>query len=104
MTMMWEEGGRFYTARYTRKSPQNVSWQNLLVIPERVGRHRLQFRPGTKMEKESVEYRYDVRDYPEGATYRSLAPAAGSFGVLAAWVTLCYVGTLISLRRKESGK
>jgi len=70
-TVVWVERGKTYTAQYDRVSEQNVSWQNLLVISSRVGQHRLQYRPKTspKVLKETVDYRYDVVDFPEGTAY-----------------------------------
>jgi ABC-type multidrug transport system ATPase subunit len=94
-TVTWKEEAKERISSYDRISEQNVSWQNLLVIPSRAGQHRFQRKlnaPGVAY-KESVEYRGDVLDYPAGTDYRFLHAAWSSSIVLSGWIAVCYLVT-----------
>lgn len=108
--VQWNAAGREFTEYYDELSPGNTSWQNLAVFPFAVGQHRHDFATVTtsagsarKIYNETTESRGDVR-YSKGRIFLNLGPAWASFGVLAAWIALCYGGTVIALSLRQKGK
>jgi ABC-type multidrug transport system ATPase subunit len=106
----WEVWGRVFSEYYDELSPGNTSWQNLAVFPFAVGEHRhafstVQTAAGStrKIFSETTSSRSDVR-YSQGRIFLHLGPAWTSAGVLAAWVALCYGGTLTALILRQKGK
>ena len=106
----WEVLGRSFSEYYDELSPGNTSWQNLAVFPFAVGEHRHAFSTietsagsTRKIFGETTTARSDVR-YSQGRIFLNLGPAKTSAGVLAAWVTLCYGGTLAALALRQKGK
>jgi hypothetical protein len=101
----WTEIGETATEKYDKVSDWNVSWQNLVVFPERVGQHHNAFRiqRGVKKYDESTEQRNDVR-YPMGTLYRFTDPAMASAMVLGFWILACYGITIWGLIGKQKGK
>lgn len=104
-TIEWEslEGTR--REDYDKVSPNNKSWQNLVVFPGHAGEHINAFDMirGVKKFKESVEERGDVR-YAMGIIYHNLHPAGVSLSILGLWIAGCYLITWLGLVRKQSGK
>ena len=105
--VQWIIDGRTFSQAYDKLSPVNVSWQNLVVVPERVGQHK---QVGDRSEddlqvsyRDTVDSRRDVR-FTKGTRYRSLIPFQFSLCVLGAWVVLCYTTILLGLRAKQTGK
>ncbi len=108
----WERAGKAESQDYDKKSPHNVSWQNLIVFPESVGarkvdnewvryEHRGRKR---KIEKipESTKQRNDVR-YPTNTLYQFTTPGIVAMIYLGAWIGSCYFVTIIGLVRKQTG-
>ena len=101
----WTEAGKEFTEKYDKVSDWNVSWQNLVVFPTRVGQHHHLFamRRGVKVYDQSTEQRNDVR-YEMGALYRFIDPATVSFLILGGWIVCCYGVTIFGLVGKQKGK
>jgi hypothetical protein len=101
----WSELGTSTTEKYDKVSDWNVSWQNLVVYPNRVGQHHNKFRiqRGVKKYDESTEQRNDVR-YEMGTLYRFTSPAVTSASILGAWILACYAITIWGLVGKQKGK
>jgi ABC-type multidrug transport system ATPase subunit/pSer/pThr/pTyr-binding forkhead associated (FHA) protein len=101
----WTEAGETTTEKYDKVSDWNVSWQNLVVSPGRVGQHHNAFRiqRGVKKYDESTEQRNDVR-YPMGTLYGFTAPARTSASILGIWILACYGITIWGLIGKQKGK
>jgi ABC-type multidrug transport system ATPase subunit len=107
---------------YDQVSPHNISWQNLITDPAKVGQREKELRSGlrgisglptgdelrkklkyNKLYETTTTKREDVRQ-PTKTTYLDLRPAYGSAAVVAGWVVVCYALTLLGLRGKEKGK
>jgi hypothetical protein len=103
----WEKDGQSFTQSYDKLSPVNTSWQNMAVIPERLGQHKQvgdRSENGFRIEyRDTVESRRDVR-YSKGTVFRSLADYYSSVLILSLWVGLCYLGAFFGLLRKQTGK
>ncbi|RBP43660.1 ABC-type multidrug transport system ATPase subunit [Roseimicrobium gellanilyticum] len=101
----WTELGESTTEKYDKVSDWNVSWQNLIVFPNRVGQHHNAFRiqRGVKKYDESTEQRNDVR-YKMGTLYGFTAPAMTSATILGIWILACYGITIWGLIGKQKGK
>jgi len=106
-TIEWETGGKSFSQSYDKMSPVNTSWQNLAVMPERLGQHKQvgdRSPNGFRMEyRDTVESRYDVR-LSKGAIFRTLHASQTSFLILALWIAACYGAILFGLVRKQTGK
>lgn len=104
-SVTWTEAGKEYTEKYDKVSDWNVSWQNLVVFPNRVGQHHHLFamRRGVKVYDQSTEQRNDVR-YEMGTLFRFADPAISSFLVLGGWIVACYGITIFGLIGKQKGK
>jgi ABC-type multidrug transport system ATPase subunit len=106
-TVEWQDKDRSFSQSYDKLSPVNTSWQNLAVVPERVGQHKQageRSAGGLRIEyRDTVESRRDVR-YSKGSVFRSLIEYYNSVGLLAIWVGLCYAIIFGGLLRKQTGK
>ena len=85
----------------------NTSFQNVLVIPDRLGQHK---RVGDRSEdgmhieyRDSVETRRDVR-FSKGTIFRSLQPFQTSLLILGVWAAVSYVVIYFGLRSKQTSK
>lgn len=101
----WKEGDTEFMEKYDKVSDWNVSWQNLIVYPNRVGEHHVAYRVQRDVQKyeESVEQRNDVR-YKMGVIFRFTGPAATSGTILLIWILACYGITIWGLVGKQKGK
>jgi hypothetical protein len=99
------EAGQEFTEKYDKVSDWNVSWQNLVVFPNRVGQHHHLYamRRGVKVYDQSTQQRNDVR-YTMGTLYRFTGPAINSFLILGGWIVACYLVTFMGLIGKQKGK
>jgi ABC-type multidrug transport system ATPase subunit len=100
--IVWSEGGgQRLEEHYEKLSPVATSWQNLNVLRENVGMRlkRLGNSRLSEPQPDFVSNRADVY-FAEGTVFRELRPALISIQVLGGWVFICYVGTMISLRRR----
>jgi hypothetical protein len=109
-TVQWTLLGRDYTESYDQLSPFNTSWQNLVVFPHAVGRHRnsyaeVQTSAGSRKRiyNETTESRDDVK-YSKGRIFLNPAPVVASLVVLGVWMALCYGSTLAALALRQKGK
>ena len=105
--VQWEAEGRTFSQAYDKLSPVNISWQNLLVIPDQLGEHK---QIGDRSDdgfrvyyRDTVESRRDVR-FTKGTIFCSLIPFQVSTSILGSWLVLCYFTILFSLRAKQTGK
>jgi ABC-type multidrug transport system ATPase subunit len=103
-TVEWSDGKRDLTQDYDRISPFNRAWQNLLVSPEKRGRHKHETSAVsgtfTTIVRDSVKTREDVA-YLKGTVVSTLAPAWRALLTLATWSLACYVFTIAGLLAKE---
>jgi len=95
-TVRWPDESGQQTEKYDRISEVSKSWQNLLVLRDRVGA-----RPKTP-ERDMVEDRRDVAG-PKGTPFVNLGPAALSWGILIVWLGGCYAIIVVNLSRNQSG-
>ena len=106
-TIEWSSGERAYAQSYDKLSPVNTSWQNIAVVPERLGQHKQvgdRSEDGFHIEyRDTVESRHDVR-FSKGTPFRSLQAVQVSIVVLAIWNVSCYLVILLGLVRKQTGK
>jgi ABC-type multidrug transport system ATPase subunit len=106
-TVEWENNGRSFSQSYDKLSPVNTSWQNMAIIPERLGQHKQvgdQSENGFRIEyRDTVESRRDVR-YSKGTVFRSLADYYSSLLILSVWVGACYLVAYFGLLTKQTGK
>lgn len=104
-TVEWKSLDGTLSEDYDKVSPNNKSWQNLIVFAGHAGEHVNAFdmSRGVKKYKESVEERGDVR-YAMGIIYHNLHPAGVSLGILGLWIACCYLITWYGLVRKQGGK
>ncbi len=101
----WMDGGNEVVTKYDKVSDWNVSWQNLIVFPGRVGQryvHR-EVRKGVEVTFDSVEERNDVR-YRIRTPFRFTGPAMTSATILLIWMFACYGVTIWGLVGKQKGK
>jgi ABC-type multidrug transport system ATPase subunit len=106
-TVKWDEAGKSFSQSYDKVSPVNISWQNLAVLPDRMGQHK---EVGDRSEdgfhvtyRDTVESRNDVK-LTKGTLFLSLVLAQVSLLVLGGWVAGCYATILTGLKMKETGK
>lgn len=106
-TVEWENRGQSFSQSYDKLSPVNTSWQNMAIIPERLGQHKQvgeRSESGFRIEyRDTVETRRDVR-YSKGTVFRSLLDYYSSLLILSLWIGACYVVIFFGLLRKQTGK
>ena len=106
-TVEWESRGQSFSQSYDKLSPVNTSWQNMAIIPERLGQHKQvgeRSESGFRIEyRDTVESRRDVR-YSKGTVFRSLLDYYSSLLLLSLWIGICYVVIFFGLLRKQTGK
>ncbi|MCH7228919.1 FHA domain-containing protein [Haloferula sp. A504] len=103
----WTDNGETFSETFDRESYVNISWQNLAVLPERLGEHKKiqesagknQYGSEILRKRDSVEARRDVR-YEKGTPYLFTFPAAVAGCILGAWVFLTYVLAWLGVVRK----
>ena len=90
---------------FDKLSLVNTSFQNVLVIPDRLGQHKRvgeRSQDGLHIEyRDTVENRRDVR-LSKGTIFRSLQPCQYSAMVLAVCTALSYGGIYFGLRSKQT--
>lgn len=105
-TIEWQSDDRSFSQSYDKLSPVNTSWQNIAVIPDRLGQHKQvgdRTDNGFRIEyRDTVENRHDVR-FMKGTNFRSLYDAGFATTVLAIWDLTCYLTILSALSRKQTG-
>jgi ABC-type multidrug transport system ATPase subunit len=106
-TIEWESAGRSFSQSYDKLSPVNTSWQNMAVIPDKLGQHK---QAGDRTEngfhieyRDTVENRHDVR-FSKGTPFRSVQWVYFSIAVLALWNITGYLVILSALARKQTGR
>lgn len=130
----WVEGDNEIIERYDQEVEENVSWQNLLVLPDEVGRRRIEERkyflgvtrdgyleelnvnsgvdsstyrdlkPMTDRES-TVDERSDVRPgYVHQSRFEYYGEAQIAFATLGLWLLGCYGVILGGLLSKQTGK
>jgi ABC transport system ATP-binding/permease protein len=101
----WTDNDRSYAEVFDKLSRVNTSFQNILVIPDRLGQHKRvgdRSEDGLHMEyRDSVEKRRDVR-YPKGTIFRSLQPFQTSLLILGVWTLLSYGVIYFGLKAKQT--
>ncbi len=106
-TVEWESRSQSFSQSYDKLSPVNTSWQNMAIIPERLGQHKQvgeRSESGFRIEyRDTVESRRDVR-YSKGTVFRSLMDYYSSLLLLSIWVGACYLVIFFGLLRKQTGK
>lgn len=106
-TIEWNSDGRPFSQSYDKVSPVNTSWQNMAVIPDRLGQHKQvgdRIENGFRIEyRDTVEHRGDVR-FSKGTGFSSLQWVWMAIAVLVTWNVACYVTILLGLVRKQTGK
>jgi len=106
----WEESGNPASEIFDRESFVNTSWQNLAVIPEKIGQHKKVWELAGRdaygspimRKRDTVSSRGDVR-YSKGTPFLFTFPATVSLWVLGGWVVLCYLFALLGIHRKTHG-
>lgn len=89
---------------YDKLSDVNKSWQNLLVIRDRIGKREKVSVPSSPDQfVNSLERRPDVL-LGKGVQYILLAPARTAILVLLIWFCSCYTTACISLYRRQTGR
>ena len=102
-TVEWTEGGDDHTQDYDKLSPVNASWQNVLVQPSRLGRHKWETAPygqGGYTYPDSVEQRGDVLLH-KGIPFRSLTLSNRATAVLFLWCLLSYATMVAGLSARQ---
>lgn len=106
-TIEWENRDQTFSQSYDKLSPVNTSWQNMAIIPERLGQHKQvgdRSESGFRIEyRDTVESRRDVR-YSKGTGFRSLGDYYTSLLLLGIWVGVCYLVIFVGLLKKQTGK
>jgi ABC-type multidrug transport system ATPase subunit len=106
-TVSWANGNRDLTQDYDRISPFNRAWQNLLVSPEKRGKHKHEASTiagtFTSLLRDSVKQRADV-SYRKGTVVSSLAPAWRALLTLTVWAFACYALTIAGFLAKEKSR
>ncbi len=108
-TIEWADPatGERLSQDFDRESEVNTSWQNLVVSPARMGRHKVveellgrdRYGQGFFRKTDTVERRNDVR-YRKGMLFTFTFPAVVAGWVLGGWVAVCYVLGLGGVFRK----
>ena len=103
----WNDNDRSYSEVFDKLSLVNTSFQNVLVIPDRLGQHKRvgdRSEDGLHMEyRDTVETRRDVR-YSKGTIFRSLQPFETSLLILGVWAALSYGVIYFGLKSKQTSK
>jgi ABC-2 type transporter len=103
----WTDNGRSLSEVFDKLSLVNTSFQNVLVIPDRLGQHKRvgeRSADGWHIEyRDTVENRRDVR-LSKGTIFRSLQPFRASALVLAIWIATSYGVIYLGLRAKQTRK
>ncbi len=103
----WTENDRSYSEVFDKLSLVNTSFQNVLVIPDRLGQHKRvgdRSEDGLHMEyRDTVETRRDVR-FSKGTIFRSLQAFQTSLLILGAWAALSYAVIYFGLKSKQTSK
>lgn len=106
-TVEWSEDKKEITQDYDKISPFNRAWQNLLVSPERLGKHKHESTKVagtfTYLMRDSVKKRADVA-YLKGTVVSTLAPAWQALLTLTVWALVCYLLTIAGLLSKERAR
>jgi ABC-type multidrug transport system ATPase subunit len=105
-TVTWEERGEQRSQDYDKISEVNGSWQNLVVVADRLGQHKWRMVSGGQNEPiypDSVSQRRDVR-IRKGMPYLDLTPFRSAALTLLAWVVICYAVLLMGLHNKQTGR
>lgn len=106
-TIEWREEDKDITQDYDKISPFNRAWQNLLVSPERRGKHKHESTKVagtfTYLMRDSVKERADVA-YLKGTVVSTLAPARQALLTLTVWALVCYILTIAGLLSKERAR
>lgn len=105
----WIQEGNKVSQNFDRESYVNTSWQNLVVIPERLGQHKREeeiagYDNGNEIKRDvkTVASRRDVR-YSKGTPFLFTFPAIAALWILVAWVCICYGFALLGIHRKTNG-
>jgi ABC-type multidrug transport system ATPase subunit len=103
----WNDNDRSFAEVFDKLSLVNTSFQNVLVIPDRLGQHK---RVGDRSEdgmhieyRDSVETRRDVR-FSKGTIFRSLQAFQTALLTLAVWAALSYGVIYFGLKSKQTSK
>ncbi len=104
-TIEWVDNGRSFAQSYDKLSPVNTSWQNMAVIPDRLGQHKqLGDRIDNRIEyRDTVEHRRDVR-VSKGTSFGSLYWVQVALAILIIWNLACYGTILFGLVQKQTGR
>jgi hypothetical protein len=106
-TFEWNDDGRSFSQSYDKLSPVNTSWQNMAVIPERLGQHKQvgdRIENGFRIEyRDTVESRHDVR-FSKGTPFGSLYWVQMAIGILITWNVGSYLTILFGLAQKQTGR
>jgi ABC-type multidrug transport system ATPase subunit len=101
----WTDNGRSFSEVFDKLSLVNTSFQNVVVIPDRLGQHKRvgeHSADGFHIEyRDTVENRRDVR-LSKGTIFRSLQPCQTSAVVLAASIALSYAVIYLGLKSKQT--
>lgn len=127
----WTEGDRTITERYDKEIGENTSWQNLLVVPDLVGKRQVEksekrfgvnssgflepFRKESSaqytdfIEKKdipsTVDHRKDTRPgYVHQTRFEYFGEAQIALATLGIWLLGCYSVILAGLISKQTGK
>lgn len=104
-TIEWVDNGRSFAQSYDKLSPVNTAWQNMAVIPDRLGQHKqVGDRIDNRIEyRDTVEHRRDVR-FSKGTSFGSLYWVQVALTILIFWNLACYATILVGLMQKQTGK
>lgn len=105
-TVEWVDRGGERSQDYDKLSPVNTSWQNVTVLPGRLGQHKWEKKPiagGGFFYPDSVESRRDVT-LRKGMPFRDLTQYRKAAAILLAWLLVCYGVMLGGLISKQTGK
>ena len=106
-TIEWKEADHSRSQTYDKLSPVNMSWQNIAVIPGRLGQHK--WDRASSVDASHIEYR-DTTDHRDDVRFSKLTPflslqaAQIATGILVVWNVACYGTILLGLVRKQTGK
>jgi ABC-type multidrug transport system ATPase subunit len=105
-SVTWVEGQEELSQDYDKVAATNTSWQNLAVLPHKVGQHKWEQKQGaadTVVYPDSVQKRGDVA-IRKGVPYIDMRPVRRAATAILVWLGVCYGVTLLSLRAKETGR
>lgn len=103
--------------KFQKEIRENPSWQNLLVIPNRMGEHKKEgdfipvfeadgsFNTSIRQEPDTVDTRRDIHAlYYQGIRYVRIRDAQMGMLILVLWIVTCYSVILASLIRRQTGQ